>query len=286
MRFGRWLLATAMAVFLALPGAAQTPVERGRYLVESIVGCGNCHTPKGPNGPVMGRALSGGPPMVEGKLFTAHPSNITPDRETGIGKYTDAQLKAMIREGKRADGSLIGPPMPFNFYRGLADADVDAIIAYLRTVPAVTNAAPKSVYNIPLPPAWTPPITQPIVAPPRSDKVAYGAYLAGPLGHCLECHTPTGADGRFQFDTMLGAGGLKFEGPWGITVSKNITSDRETGLGTWTDAEIERAIRSGVDRHGRKLMPPMGYAYYDRISADDMSALIAFLRALPAKKTP
>lgn len=282
----RFALAAAMAALWSLPVAAQTPVERGKYLVESIVGCGNCHTPQGPNGPVMSRALSGGPPVVEGKLFTAHPANITPDPETGIGKYSDAQLKVAIREGKRPDGSLIGPPMPFSQYRGLADADLDAIVAYLRTVPPVKNAVPKSVYNIPLPPAWGPPISQPIAAPPRTDKVAYGAYLAGPIGHCVECHTPMGPDGRFQFDTMLGAGGMKFDGPWGISVSKNITSDAETGLGQWSDAEIERAIRSGVDRHGRKLMPPMGYAYYARISADDMSALIAFLRALPPKKGP
>jgi len=282
----RFVVAAAMAAFVALPVAAQTSVERGKYLVESIAGCGNCHTPQGPNGPVMSRALSGGPPMVEGKAFTAHPSNLTSDRETGLGRYTDAEVKVMIREGKRPDGSLIGPPMPFNFYRGMADADVDAIIAYLRTVPAVKNAVPKSVYNIPLPPAWTPPITQPIVAPARTDKVAYGAYLAGPLGHCLECHTPMGPDGRFQFDTMLGAGGLKFDGPWGISVSRNITSDPETGLGQWSDAEIEQAIRKGIDRHGRKLMPPMGYAYYAKVSAEDMNALIAFLRTLPPKKMP
>ena len=286
MRFGRLVWATAMAAFLAFPVVAQTPAERGKYLVESIVGCGNCHTPQGPNGPVMSRALSGGPPMVEGTQFTAHPSNITSDRETGIGIYSDAQLKVMIREGKRPDGSLIGPPMPFNFYRGMADADLNAIIAYLRTVPAVKNAMPKSVYNMPLQQAWTPPITEPIVAPPRTDKVAYGRYLAGPLGHCLECHTPMGPGGRFEFDTMLGAGGFKFEGPWGISVSRNITSDTETGLGQWSDAEIEQAIRKGVDRHGRTLMPPMGYAYYAKVSAEDMSALITFLRTLPPKKTP
>jgi len=282
----RSVLVAAMAVLLVFPAAAQTPAERGKYLVESIAGCGNCHTPQGPNGPVLSRALSGGPPMVEGKLFTARPSNLTPDRETGLGRYTDAEIKTMIREGKRPDGSLIGPPMPFNFYRSMADADVDAIIAYLRTVPAVRNAVPRSVYNIPLPPAWTPPIVQAIAAPPRTDKVAYGGYLAGPLGHCLECHTPMGPDGRFRFDTMLGAGGLEFHGPWGVSVARNITADPETGLGQWSDAEIERAIRKGIDRHGRQLMPPMGYAYYAKVSADDMSALIAYLRTLPPKKTP
>lgn len=278
----RWAVMALMAVVAGAPALAQTPVERGKYLVEGIAACGNCHTPQGPNGPVMSRALSGGPPMLGGGV---HPSNITPDRETGIGRYSDAELKVMIREGKRPDGSLVGPPMPFMFYRNMADADVDAIIAYLRTVPPVKNAVAKSVYNMPLPPAWTPPIVQPIAAPPRTDKVAYGGYLAGPLGHCLECHTPM-VNGRFQFDTQLGAGGMKFEGPWGITVSANITPDRETGLGDWTDAEIEKAIRAGISRHRRQLMPPMGYSYYAKISADDMSALIAYLRTLPPKKMP
>src|SRR5207342_3082438 len=117
------------------------------------------HTPQGAAGPVMDRALSGGPPIEEGKLFTARPSNITPDPETGIGKWSDAQIRIAIREGKRPPnsqngGTLIGPPMPFGQYRGIADADIDAVVAYLRTVPAVKNAVAKSTYNIPLPPAW------------------------------------------------------------------------------------------------------------------------------------
>src|SRR6202162_1296357 len=108
--------ATAVAGWAAGSAVAETERERGRALVESIMGCGNCHTPQGPNGPVMDRALSGGPPIEEDKLFTALPSNITPDPETGIGKWTDAQIKTAIREGKRPPnspngGTLIGPPM-------------------------------------------------------------------------------------------------------------------------------------------------------------------------------
>ena len=283
---GAMVALLAVATGCAGIAQAQTPVERGKYLVESIAGCGNCHTPQGPNGPDMSRALSGGPPIVEGNLFTAHPSNITPDPETGIGKWTDAQIKRAIREGKRPDGSLIGPPMPFSQYRGLADADLDAMVAYLRTVPAVKNKAAKSVYKIKLPPAYGPPLTQVIAAPPPEDKVAYGAYLAGPLGHCVECHTPMGPDGRFQYATNLGAGGFQFHGPWGVSVSKNITSDAEHGLGKWSDTEIERAIREGVGKDGHTLLPPMGFGYYAKVSAADMSALIAYLRTLPPKKMP
>ena len=283
--------ATAAACLAAGSAIAQTEVERGKYLVESIMGCGNCHTPVGPNGPILDKALSGGPPIGEGNVFTAIPSNITPDPGTGIGKWTDAEIKTAIRQGRRPlnsqNGStLIGPPMPFGQYRGIADADIDAVVSYLRTVPAVRNAVAKSTYNIPLPPAWGPPIDKPITAPPSSDKVAYGAYLAGPLGHCVECHTPMGPDHRQQFATLRGAGGMQFNGPWGLSVAKNITSDPEQGLGKWTDTEIERAIRSGIDKDGHALKPPMGYGYYSKISADDMAALIAWLRSLPAKKTP
>jgi mono/diheme cytochrome c family protein len=280
------IAAAAVAACLAAgSAAAQTPLERGKYLVESIMGCGNCHTPVGPNGPILDKALSGGPPIGD-KAFTAVPSNITPDPETGIGKWSDAQIKVAIRQGRRPDGKLIGPPMPFGQYHGIADADIDAVVAYLRSVPAVHNAVAKSTYKMPLPPAWGPPIDKPIAAPPASDKVAYGAYLAGPLGHCVECHTPMGADHRQQYATLLGAGGMQFEGPWGLSVAKNITSDPEHGLGKWTDAEIERAIRTGIDKDGHPLKPPMGYAYYSKISADDMAALIAWLRTLPPKKAP
>ena len=284
--------AAAVAVCLAAGSAvAETQLERGKYLDESIMGCGNCHTPVGPDGPILDKALSGGPPIGEGTAFTAVPSNITPDPETGIGTWTDAEIRTAIRQGKRPPnahngGTLIGPPMPFGQYRGIADADIDAVVAYLRTVPAVKNAVAKSTYHSALPPTWGPPIDKPIAAPPVSDRVAYGAYLAGPLGHCVECHTPMGPDHRRQFATLLGAGGTQFNGPSGLSVAKNITSDPEQGLGKWTDAEIERAIRTGIDKDGHPLKPPMGYGYYSRISADDMAALIAWLRSLPPRKMP
>ena len=280
------VVATALILSVSAGAAAQSTIERGKYLVESIMGCGNCHTPQGPNGPLPGKALAGGLEFEHPGFFKAYSTNITPDPETGIGKWTDAQIKVAIREGRRPDGTLIRPPMPFELDRRLAAAELDAIVAYLRTVPAVKNVTPKSTYAIPLPPSYGPPIDKPIEAPSRSDKLAYGAYLAGPLGHCVECHTPPAANGRAQYDTLLGTGGRQFHGPFGLSVAKNITPDPDQGLGKWSDAEIERAIRTGVDRQGNPLKPPMGFAYYDKISAEDMAALIAYLRSLPPRKTP
>ena len=89
--------------------------------------------------------------------FDANAPNITPDKETGIGNWTDAQIIASIREGKRPDGTIIGPPMPIGLYPGMSDDDANAIVAYLRQVKPIRNKIPPSVYRIPLPPAYGPP---------------------------------------------------------------------------------------------------------------------------------
>lgn len=269
-------LAAASLLGIDAAAAADERVERGRYLVEVIGACGNCHTPMGPEGPDTSRHLAGGMVMDMG-VFQAVPANITPDPETGMGAWSDAEIARAIREGVRPDGSLIGPPMPYPLYHGIADDDLMAMVAYLRTVPPVVNETQPSVYNIPLPPAWTDPIAT-VPAPDPADQVAYGAYLAGPVGHCVECHTPMGEHGHPDFEHRLGAGGFEFPGPWGVSVSPNITP---TGLGDWSDAEIARAIREGVSRDGRPLMPPMAFAYYKDISEPDMAAIIAYLRSLP-----
>jgi mono/diheme cytochrome c family protein len=275
MRYADLTIAISL-VLLAAPGHAETQLERGRYLVETVAGCGNCHTPKGPNGPLPGKKFAGGD-VIKHEDFTAVVPNITSDRETGIGNWTDTQILAALREGRRPDGSLIGPAMPFQSYRNLADEDVKAMIAYLRTVPAVYNPnTAKSHYDKPFPVSWGPPVGH-IEAPSKEDRVAYGGYLAGPLARCMDCHT----ERRPGEPTKFGAGGKPFFGPWGISVSANLTPDKTTGLGDWTDAEIERAIRTGIARDGRKLSPPMPFAAYEHLSADDMAALIAYLRSLP-----
>ncbi len=271
--------ASILAALVAAAGAAraETLVERGRYLMNSVVACGNCHTPRGPDGArIAGRELAGGTEFVE-QPFTARAPNITPDRETGIGAWTDAQIARAIREGVRPDGTIIGPPMPFQFYRGIADADLRAIIAYLRQVPPVRNAVARSEYRIPLPPNWGPPVGR-VRAPSRDNAARYGAYLAGPLGHCMDCHTPLTPTGRDM--SRAGAGGQPFEGPWGVSVARNLTP-HESGLRGWSDAEIARAIREGVSRDGSRLKPPMGFDFYRNISNRDMRALVAYLRSLP-----
>ena len=261
-----------------MQAAAETPLERGTYLVRGIAGCGNCHSTQGPDGPVEGMELAGNLKMFETDEFLINAPNITPDEETGIGSWSDEEIIAAFREGKRPDGTMLGPFMPIPLYRGISDTDAKAIVAYLRSVPAVHHEVPRSEFHIPIPDSYGPPLG---VVPdvPRDDPVAYGAYLAGPLGHCIECHTPwtpTGPD----YENELGAGGNEFPGPWGTSVSRNITP---TGLSGWTDDQVKTMITTGMLPDGSKLMPPMGFAYYANISESDLSAIVAYLRSLPPK---
>jgi mono/diheme cytochrome c family protein len=274
---GITILASLLAA-ASTSALAETRLERGRYLVESVVACGNCHTPQGPNGPLPGKALAGGLPFDEA-VFNAYSSNITPDAETGIGKWTDAQITLAVREGRRPDGSLIGPPMPFERYRGISDNDMAAIVAYLRSVPAVKNKVAKSEYRMPLPPAWGPPVGKVADVSP-GDTLAWGRYLAGPLGHCIECHSTPGPQGAPDVEKGLGAGGMQFRGPWGMSVAPNITP---TGLKAYSDAALKMVITTGMRPDGSRLKPPMGTGYYARMSAPDLDALVAYLRSLPAK---
>jgi len=113
---------TLLLVLFAAPSRAEGQLERGRYLVETLAGCGNCHTPRGPNGPLKDKKFAGGE-VIKHADFTAVTPNITPDPRTGIGKWTDDQIALAIREGRRPDGQLLGPAMPSRSYRSLADEE-------------------------------------------------------------------------------------------------------------------------------------------------------------------
>ncbi len=274
---------TILSALLALgglaaiaPGASAAPsVERGDYLVNSIGACGSCHTPMGPDGFIADQALAGR--LVEKTdAYTAIAPNITPAGR--VKDWTDAELAKAIREGIRPDGSVIGPPMPFEVYKGLSDTDLASIVMYLRTVPPVENDPGQSAYNIPLPPAWGPPV-ETVADVPEGVTVAYGEYLAGPVGHCTVCHSTFGPQGP-MLDTALGAGGQEFHGPWGVSVAANITP---TGLSKYSDQEIAAIITTGTRPDGSKLLPPMSVGHYANMKPEDVQAIILYLRQLPPK---
>ncbi|MBG6165308.1 mono/diheme cytochrome c family protein [Labrenzia sp. EL_195] len=254
---------------------AEPSVDRGRYLVEGIAGCGNCHTPMGPNGPVMDANLSGRL-VEENPAFKAIAPNITPTSR--IAGWSDDELARSIREGLRPDGSLIGPPMPFTMYRGLSDDDVMSMVLYLRTIPAVENDPGESEYKIDLPPAYGPPVGS-VAQPAEGVTIEYGRYLAGPVAHCMECHSPMSPKGP-MVETHLGAGGFEFHGPWGVSVASNLTS-HEDGLADYTVAEIKTMIVGGKRPDGKPMLPPMPYGNLAQMSDDDLSAIVLYLRSLP-----
>lgn len=267
-------------VAVGLPVAAETAAERGEYLVRGIMGCGNCHTPMGPDGPDMSRELAGFA-FFEDETMSAVAANITQGGR--VAAWSDAELGRAIREGVRPDGSLIGPPMPFGVYRGIGDEDLAAVVAFLRTLPAVPNDPGASVYHIPLPAAWGPPVHS-VAAPERAVTVEYGAYLAGPVAHCMECHTPHGPEGP-MFETALGQGGFAFPGPWGVSHASNLTSSAD-GLAGYSDTELERMITDGVRPDGSAMLPPMPYAYLAQMTPEDLDAVVLYLRTLPPLPDP
>lgn len=277
MRFSRLTAVLGIAALVAVqPGAsvAETMLERGAYLVKGIGGCGNCHTPRG--GPMKGVELAGGNSFGGDKgPFKSYASNITPDRETGIGAWTDAQIVRAIRQGQRPDGSVIGPPMAIDFYKFMSDRDVNAIVAYLRAVKPVKHKVRKSVYRIPLRAGKA---VGHIADISRAKKVAYGEYQVR-IGHCMECHSPL-VKGHPDLKNRLGAGGRNFKGPWGEVISANITQDKKTGIGSWTDAEIKRAITKGVRNDGTRMRPPMCYRCYDIMTGADLDAVVSYLRTV------
>jgi mono/diheme cytochrome c family protein len=134
---------------------AETPVQRGSYLVNTIMACGNCHTPRDSQGKLIPeRTLSGGVTFTT-PAFTATAANITPDQDTGIGTWTDADIKRALATGLRPEhGHLAGSPlaavMPANFYKGLLPADLDSIIVYLRSVKPVRNEVADQEYKLPV----------------------------------------------------------------------------------------------------------------------------------------
>jgi mono/diheme cytochrome c family protein len=261
---------------------AQSAVERGGYLVNTIMTCANCHSPKGPPPAVAGKDLSGGLRFDEPPFDVTAP-NITPDKDTGIGNWTDGQIKTLLLTGKSPHGIQVAEVMPTAFYPILTPGDLDGIVAYLRSLTPVKNKVADPVYKIALPHHVYPGAEKPYAQADLNDKLKRGFYLAT-IGHCMECHTPFAPPGGPDFANSLGKGGREFPGPWGVSKSRNITPHKTAGIGDWTDAEIKTAITQGKRKDGTPLKGPMGYQYYAKMTDADLDAVIAYLRTLPPKE--
>jgi mono/diheme cytochrome c family protein len=278
----RLMLGLVAAVTVTSSALAQSAVERGSYLVNTIMTCANCHSPKGPPAVTAGKDFSGGLTWDEPPFKVTAP-NITPDKDTGIGNWTDAQIKTMLLTGKNPHGIQEAEVMPSAFYPILTPGDLDSLVAYLRSLTPVKNKVPDPVYKIALPHHVFPGAEKAYSQADLNDKLKRGFYLAT-IGHCMECHTPFAPPGGPDFANSLGKGGREFPGPWGVSKSRNITSHKTAGIGDWTDAEIKTAITQGKRKDGTPLKGPMGYQYYAKMADADLDAVVAYLRTLPAKE--
>lgn len=279
-----WKVGISILSCAAAMAWAQTPIERGRYLVEGILTCGNCHSPRGPGGVIDTTKLhAGGPQTWDTHAYTVKGTNITPDKETGIGTWSAEDIKRSIVDGRRPNGQQLSPQMPYAFYKIFTRADIDAVVAYLLSMPAVSRKVPAPVYKGPKMHVDIPPgAEKPMAESDMRDPVKRGFYLVT-IGHCMECHTPS-VNERWDYKNDLGKGGKVFKGPFGVSVSTNITSHKVKGIGAWSDEEIKRAITQGVRRDGTKLQPPMGYEWYARMTEADLDAIVAYLRTVPPKE--
>lgn len=269
---------------------AESAAERGDYLVNTIMACGNCHSPRDASGQMIKEKAFSGGLTFNTPGFVATAPNITPDRETGIGGWSDAEIKRALVEGVRPNhghlaGVALAAIMPANFYKALLPDDLDAIVAYLHTVKPVRNEVPDPVYRAAVRRDPYPDAEAGFSKTMFKDPVKRGAYLVT-IGHCMECHSAW-SRGVSDFKTGLGRGGRVFppregspEGTPGTTAG-NITSDRAAGIGAWTDQDIAHAITHGVASDGRMLKPPMAYAFYAGLKPADLADIIAYLHTVP-----
>jgi mono/diheme cytochrome c family protein len=252
-------------------------IGRGEYVVRSVAGCAECHTPRVESGAFDDSHWLAGVPKrfdlapEEDGVGAISAGNLTPDA-TGIGKFSDADVIRAMRDGVGLDGRVLYPLMPYSAYHNMSDDDVRAVVAYLRTLQPVTSMIPaREPLPVPLL-APAPPVPEgaiPHTTLPQSDahfaNAEHGRYLAGEIGFCLDCHTPW----RFGVDQPLDlrypfAGGRAFSATeWvvaqpvpAVIYASNITP-ADAGIAGWTVDQIATALGQGVDNGGVPICRPM-----------------------------
>ncbi|MBL8200317.1 MAG: cytochrome c [Chromatiales bacterium] len=256
-------------------------VERGRYLVHAG-GCLTCHTADRPDA----IPLAGGR-AIKTTFGTFYAPNLTPDRSTGLGGWTDADLRRALREGVAPDGSYYYPVFPYPAYTGISDADVASIGAYLRSLDPVRQRTPE--HELPwylssrlVMLGWNLLNFSPARFSPDGARSAMwnrGAYLVRHLGHCGECHTPRNLLGAVDKRREL-AGNP--QGPDGERIP-DITQDRDSGIGRWSTDEIVLFLEYGVLPDGDFAGSSMSAVITDNtahLTAGDREAIATYLKSL------
>jgi mono/diheme cytochrome c family protein len=291
-----WLLlrrpAQAPAADIRVPMTPER-IARGAYIFTNLADCGGCHSerdfsrvagPETPSGRGSGNVLSN---MLLGLPGTVVAPNITPDPETGIGRWTDGEKIRAIREGVDRNGRALFPLMPYIVYRQMSDDDVEAVVAFLDSLPPVRRRLPATQLNFPVNIfiKFAPAPAGAVPAPNRAETVRYGEYLVA-VGGCGDCHTPM--EKGQPVPGMEFAGGQSFPSTLGTVVTANITPDPDTGIGKWSE---EFFVKKFTDYRGYAdngpppspgpraftVMPWLGMSH---LTDADLKAIYAYLHSL------
>ena len=264
-------------------------VERGRYLFHHGAACVACHSPMDATRyafpPVPGKEGAGGPEFnaahgVPGRIYAP---NLTP---AALKDWSDGEILRAIASGVNKRGEALFPLMPYGHYAKLSTPDLHALVAYLRTLPAVDGTTPARELNFPMNiiVRLIPTAAEPIAATPAAGTPDYPAYVVNAAA-CLHCHSPSN-HGKIKQGTEF-SGGVVFPMPDGSTVrSSNLTPDDETGLGKWTREAFIARFRAGVEQ-AKVPVPagqqntPMPWSSYGGMSDADLGAIYDHLRSLP-----
>jgi mono/diheme cytochrome c family protein len=280
---GVWLASAALAAAAAPPGEAQ----RGQYIVR-LAGCHACHTDSARKGALLAGGLE-----LKTPYGRFHVPNITPDPETGIGRWSNSDFVRAMREGVAPDGRHYYPAFPYTSYTRMTERDLLDLKAYLDTVKPVRHQVPAHVLRFPyrfrFALGWwkkfyfRPGPFQP--DPAKNATWNRGAYLVTGPGHCGECHTKRNVLGASV--AKLALAGAK-AGPDGSSIP-NLTPHPKDGLGLWSREDLVKFLKTGDPPYGEPVGPPMDEVIGDSTShwrEDDLRATAEYLFSLPPQPTP
>jgi mono/diheme cytochrome c family protein len=286
-------LTVLLALLLPIAGTAKAAeadaeaILRGKYIFHAGA-CDSCHT----DHPNHGAFLAGGRAMPT-PFGTFYVPNITPDEETGIGRWSAEDFRGAMIEGKAPDGSHYYPVFPYRWYTGMTEQDVTDLWAYLRSVPPVQNGVRP--HDLPFPLdirflllGWKLinfDEGETVSDPDKSEAWNRGAYLVNHLGHCGACHTPKLLGAIFRSDQYL-AGSEAIPGPY---FAPNITPHEVAGIGDWSNEDVVRSLKRAITPDGVPIRGPMAEYVASGsswLTDEDLEAAAVYLKSLPPEEGP
>jgi hypothetical protein len=285
-------------------GATSGSVARGDYIVNHVAACGDCHTPRNADGsPDLSNFLAGNEafadldPTSSTKGLVPTP-NLTPDPDTGLGNWTDEQIKTAFLDGLDSDNAPLFSIMPYFVFHNMTDEDANSVVLYLRSIPPVKHAIPERqdlgfpvMQAQPVPASSIPDTTLPKTSP-NYAKAEAGRYLAGNVGICMECHTehdsmaavPLKLDKLFAGNEPFSRDSLGLPPVFPENIYSSNITPTANGIAGWTASDVSTTLLAGVDKNGGPLCPPMPVGpngAFGGLTPEDALAIGYYIATLP-----